>query len=308
MAAYGRGHYARNREAYISRNVANMRVRRRELKERVWGVLTEQACVDCGERDPLVLDFDHLDPAQKRADIYSLVRSAYAWQTISDEILKCAVRCANCHRSRTWTQFAWVDRSQPQKIITPDRARGLLRPTLRARVASKPPEVAQGHGWCGTCGLVKLLDQFYASNKSMCAECFGVYRRAHYRLNRDAYVARNTRLLRERRRSFVRRLWAWLADHACADCGVRDPRVLEFDHRDHVGKVECVTLLAHRGAAWTRIEAEIAKCDIRCASCHRRRTAEQFNWPKLVLSPAPAGGPGQIRTGDFSHAKRALSH
>ena len=96
-----------------------------------------------------------------------------------------------------------------------------------------------------------------------------------------------------------------LADRACADCGVRDPRVLEFDHQDHVGKVECVTLLAQRGAAWTRIEAEIAKCDIRCANCHRRRTAEQFNWPKLTFSPSVAGGPGEIRTPDVVRIKMA---
>src|SRR5690348_12147678 len=70
MAFCGREHYARNREAYISRNVANMPLRRRSLKERVWDHVAEQACVDCGERDPLVLDFDHVDPATKLDDIY----------------------------------------------------------------------------------------------------------------------------------------------------------------------------------------------------------------------------------------------
>src|ERR1051326_7249795 len=172
MAMYGREHYARNREAYIARNVANMRERRRALRHRVWQILVQQACLDCGERDPLLLDFDHVDPAKKRGDIYSLVRSAYGWQTIADEIVKCVVRCANCHRRRTWMQFAWADRTQSQNSTKPARARGLLRPTLRTRVADKPLDVADGLRWCGTCGLVKPLDQFYASNQSMCAECF----------------------------------------------------------------------------------------------------------------------------------------
>ena len=179
MAMYGREHYARNREAYIARNVANMRERRRALRHRVWQILVQQACLDCGERDPLLLDFDHVDPAKKRGDIYSLVRSACGWQTIADEIVKCVVRCANCHRRRTWMQFAWADRTQSQNSTKPARARGLLRPTLRTRVADKPLDVADGLRWCGTCGLVKPLDQFYASNQSMCAECFRLYRRAH---------------------------------------------------------------------------------------------------------------------------------
>ena len=110
MAAYGRAHYARNRQAYITRNVSNMRVRRRSLKERLWRYVAEQACVDCGERDPLVLDFDHVNTKHKRAEIYWLVQSTCSWTLILDEIAKCQVRCANCHRRRTAAQFDWPKR------------------------------------------------------------------------------------------------------------------------------------------------------------------------------------------------------
>ncbi len=75
----------------------------------------------------------------------------------------------------------------------------------------------------------------------------------------------------------MRRLWDYLADNPCADCGLGDPRVLEFDHRERGGKVQSVTWMAHRGLAWERIQVEIAKCDVRCANCHRRRTAQQFS-------------------------------
>ena len=72
--------------------------------------------------------------------------------------------------------------------------------------------------------------------------------------------------------------------------------VLEFDH---VGddKVANVSSLARRSAAWERIEAEIAKCEVRCANCHRRRTManlRSYRWPRAwsewaarVSIPAP---------------------
>jgi hypothetical protein len=87
-----------------------MHVRRRALKEGVWPVLSERACVDWGERDPLVLEFDHFDPATKLDGNYSLVQSGYGWQSVLDEIAKCQLRCSNCHRRRSCVQFSWADR------------------------------------------------------------------------------------------------------------------------------------------------------------------------------------------------------
>lgn len=160
MAAYGRGHYARNRGAYISRNVANMRLRRRLLKQRVWRIVVECECVDCGERDPLVLDFDHVDNTTKRDTIYSLVQSGYGWQSVLDEIAKCQVRCANCHRRRTWVQFSWADQAKTQSGDKGGRVRGLIRPVLSRAGVRKPAEMSAGHRWCSACGLIKPLDAF----------------------------------------------------------------------------------------------------------------------------------------------------
>jgi hypothetical protein len=59
-------------------------------------------CVDCGETDPLVLEFDHL--GDKRFTI-SHNFSGRNWQSILKEMEKCDVVCANCHRRRTARQF-----------------------------------------------------------------------------------------------------------------------------------------------------------------------------------------------------------
>lgn len=62
--------------------------------------------------------------------------------------------------------------------------------------------------------------------------------------------------------------------HGCADCGYREHAVaLDLDHRPGEGKTEDVSQLASR--AWERIEAELMKCDVVCANCHRVRTARR---------------------------------
>ena len=56
-------------------------------------------CVDCGENDPRVLDFDHIN--NKRHEISTLLRKEYSWNSILEEAKKCEIRCANCHRRKT---------------------------------------------------------------------------------------------------------------------------------------------------------------------------------------------------------------
>jgi hypothetical protein len=61
-------------------------------------------------------------------------------------------------------------------------------------------------------------------------------------------------------------------ERGCADCGYRRaPEALDFDHRDKAGKTWNVSQLA-LSCAWERVLAEIAKCDVRCANCHRIKT------------------------------------
>jgi hypothetical protein len=70
----------------------------------VYDYLLEHPCVDCGEKDPIVLEFDHVR-GEKRGDVGNLIRSGRKWETILAEIEKCEVRCANCHRRVTAQRF-----------------------------------------------------------------------------------------------------------------------------------------------------------------------------------------------------------
>ena len=97
-AEYGREHYLRNRQDYIDK--AGIRTRRmvEQRMRYVVEYLRQSQCVDCGERDILVLEFDHV--RDKEFGIANGIRSR-KWESVLEEIKKCDVVCANCHRRRT---------------------------------------------------------------------------------------------------------------------------------------------------------------------------------------------------------------
>jgi hypothetical protein len=153
---------------------------------------------------------------------------------------------------------------------------------------------------CCRCGKVKELTDFTFRNVTTglrhgyCRGCHKAWNRAHYERNRATYIANAKRHGPVYHAANLRRLVEYLLLHPCVDCGEHDPIVLEFDHRDRSTKRTTVANLM-RYSAWPQIESEIAKCDVRCANCHRRRTARQMGWAKValgVLRVAPTNGTG----------------
>lgn len=63
----------------------------------------EHPCVDCGETDIRVLQFDHRDPSNKLAKVNDLAKNK-GIQAVIDEIKKCDVRCANCHQKKHYEE------------------------------------------------------------------------------------------------------------------------------------------------------------------------------------------------------------
>ena len=61
--------------------------------------------MECRERDTAVLDFDHL--GEKSANVSRLVWEGAARHRLHEEMAKCVVRCANCHRRRTAEARGW---------------------------------------------------------------------------------------------------------------------------------------------------------------------------------------------------------
>ena len=144
------------------------------------------------------------------------------------------------------------------------------------------------HRACIVCGQSKPVGEFYFVEARQryhvyCKTCKRAYNRRHYITNKDHYV-RNVMRKKAGRLDANRRLvWGFLLGHPCVDCGEPDPIVLEFDHWDPGLKTTSVSLMLS-DYTWPRIQVEIAKCEVRCANCHRRRTARQFGWAVLSFA------------------------
>lgn len=76
------------------------RAAKRRLLEWTNEVKLASGCVDCGYAGhPAALDFDHVR-GEKRFSVATAVNEARSRKSIEEEIAKCDVRCANCHRIR----------------------------------------------------------------------------------------------------------------------------------------------------------------------------------------------------------------
>jgi hypothetical protein len=287
QAAYRRAHYLANRDAYIALEVARMSGYRDANRALLLGYLLDHPCTDCGVRDPVLLDFDHRDPSTKRSEVARLA-SRKAWHQVLAEIQKCDVRCANCHRRKTARQLGWAKLLRSATEV----AKLIDQPLLvQLEDAYVVPRVDLGTRVCCTCGEAKPISEFAVKNRdrgtrsTKCRSCQAAYSREHYRRNRPAYLERTATQRKFNREECRQQVYNYLNVHSCVDCGESDPIVLEFDHRDPSKKRAAISRLTSH-VTWAALKREIAQCDVRCANCHRRRTAEQFGWAKLQKDSA----------------------
>ena len=64
-------------------------------------------CAVCGEKDPIVLEFNHLDMATKSFNLGESARLGMSLENLMREVEKCEILCANCHKRKTAKQLNW---------------------------------------------------------------------------------------------------------------------------------------------------------------------------------------------------------
>jgi hypothetical protein len=99
---YRRQHYLDNKQKYIDKS-AKIRIQNK-IKFYEW--LSKQECADCGNSDTRVLEFDHV--RGKKLGVVSVMIGHVSKKRLLEEIAKCEIVCANCHRIRTAKQFNYM--------------------------------------------------------------------------------------------------------------------------------------------------------------------------------------------------------
>ncbi|MBL8049649.1 MAG: hypothetical protein JNM46_00365 [Anaerolineales bacterium] len=135
---------------------------------------------------------------------------------------------------------------------------------------------------CVTCKKWKDEEDFNWRFKTLgirhptCRDCHKPFRKNWYENNKERHLeqVRERKLAaREVARDYV---WDYLLTHPCSQCGESDPSVLEFHHR--TGKSMDLSRMIGDGYSVSTIQAEINKCDVLCANCHRKKTMTDRGW------------------------------
>ena len=157
------------------------------------------------------------------------------------------VRCADCGGRFKPYQMDFDHRDPSKKSFNVMAGRAMLMSTAKVLA-----EVAKCDIVCANCHRIRTRD---TERSRVRRQPNGPMQRAKLRRWREQAA-----------------ILAGLRDVPCEDCGARfDPCAMDFDHRDPATKQHTVTRMVGR-ASTEAILAEVAKCDIVCANCHRVRT------------------------------------
>jgi len=89
---YTRNHYKNNREQYLLKNIK----RRNFNKDFCNRVKSIKKCQNCNEKRYWVLEYHHIH--NKKENISILAHQGTSIKTLKNEIRKCIILCANCHK------------------------------------------------------------------------------------------------------------------------------------------------------------------------------------------------------------------
>lgn len=114
------------------------------------------------------------------------------------------------------------------------------------------------------CGAKCRGRAFYARNPEYCREKSRKYRQVHGYGDWPS------------KRALGLEIAALKSTNPCMDCGGVFPQeCMDFDHRPGETKVKAVGTMVAHGHNKEKVYAEIAKCDLVCANCHRTRTKKR---------------------------------
>ncbi len=112
---YLKKHYSDNQQYYIKKAAKHTRRYEKLAQKTIFEIKLSNPCVSCGESDPRVLDFDHIDTTDKLDNVANMVKGGYSLSRILEEVEKCQILCANCHRIKTAEHFGYYTQVEYEK-------------------------------------------------------------------------------------------------------------------------------------------------------------------------------------------------
>ena len=143
---------------------------------------------------------------------------------------------------------------------------------------------------CSKCGKILDESEFNWKIRNIrravhCKNCSRKYIREHYKNNLRYYIEKAKKRNIDVAQRCHEYIGLYLSSHPCVDCGEKDILVLEFDHKNKTEKEIDISKTIRQGFPVKKLIKEISKCEIRCANCHRRKTAHENNNWKLKFAP-----------------------
>lgn len=125
---------------------------------------------------------------------------------------------------------------------------------------------------CSKCKQEKPVSEFRWKNKSLgllhsqCKQCQREAEKIHYAMSKERQesILKTAQFQKERNLLIVEQA----KKCGCQKCKEQRPYLMEFHHIDPENKVDCIAHMI-KSASKEKLEAELAKCIVLCANCHR---------------------------------------
>lgn len=106
----------------------------------------------------------------------------------------------------------------------------------------------------------------------MCKPCKKVYNKTWYTANKEKHIS-NVKKNNQRYSKELRKIVDEKKAVPCADCkNSFPPECMDFDHLDPSMKIDDIARMVSTSTSVAKLQAEIDKCEVVCACCHRTRT------------------------------------
>jgi len=137
---------------------------------------------------------------------------------------------------------------------------------------------------CNKCDRDLPVEDFAWKNtkagtrQSQCKSCHRAYSKNHYVARPSLYKEKS----KKSNKTYAELNRTWLAQYLtanpCVDCGESDINCLQFDHIEQLNNGKARRIGAYVNGSLKRLQQEVAKCHVRCANCHYKRTRIQMKW------------------------------